>query len=64
MSTNDPYAPATVWDTYYASQVSVGEELNPQGWWVPSLLPFLVTTQVQQVLDVECGMGRDAVILA
>jgi hypothetical protein len=58
MSTNDPYAPATVWDTYYASQVSVGEELNPQGWWVSSLLPFLVTTQVQQVLDVGCGMGE------
>ncbi len=64
MSTNDPYAPATVWDTYHAAQVSVGEELNPQGWWVPSLWPFLGTHQVQQVLDVGCGTGGDAVTLA
>lgn len=64
MSTNDPYAPAIVWDTYYTAQVRVGEELNPQGWWVPGLLPFLGTHQVQQVLDVGCGMGGDAVTLA
>ena len=64
MSTNDPYAPVIVWDTYHTAQVTVGEELNPQGWWVPSLLPFLVTAQVQQVLDVGCGTGGDAVTLA
>ncbi len=64
MSTNHPYAPATVWDTYHAAQVTGDVELNPQGWWVPSLLPFLVTTQVQRVLDVGCGTRGDAVTLA
>src|SRR5205823_330008 len=61
---NHPYAPATVWDIYHTAQVTGDVELNPQGWWVPSLLPFLVTTQVQRVLDVGCGTGGDAVTLA
>jgi SAM-dependent methyltransferase len=64
MSTNDPYAPAIVWDTYHTAQITGGEGLNPQGWWVPGLLPFLATTQVQRVLDVGCGIGGDAVTLA
>lgn len=60
MRTNDLYAPATVWDSYHA----VGEELNPQGWWMPGLLPFLITAQTRKVLDVGCGTGGDAASLA
>jgi SAM-dependent methyltransferase len=62
--TNDPYAPVAVWDSYYAALASRGEELNPQGWWVPGLLPFLLTAQARRVLEVGCGMGGDAVRLA
>jgi SAM-dependent methyltransferase len=64
MSMNDPYAPVTVWDTYHAALVTEVEELNPQGWWVPGLLPFLLTAGAQSVLDVGCGTGGDAVSLA
>lgn len=60
MGTNDPYARATVWDSYHAA----GEELNPQGWWIPGLLPFLITAGARTMLDVGCGTGGDAVSLA
>lgn len=60
MDTNDPYASATVWDRSH----TVGRELNPQGWWVPGLVPFLMTAGARTVLDVGCGTGGDAVSLA
>lgn len=60
MRTNDPYAPATVWDRCH----SAGEELNPQGWWISGLLPFLITAGARTVLDVGCGTGGDALSLA
>src|SRR5260370_36368176 len=60
MRTNDPYAKAPVWDSYHA----MGEELNPQGWWVPNLLPFLTTAGARAVLDVGWGPGGYAVSLA
>lgn len=64
LQVNDPYAPAPVWNTYFGARASRGEELNPEGWWVPSLLPFLLSIQAKRVLDVGCGMGGDAVTLA
>jgi ubiquinone/menaquinone biosynthesis C-methylase UbiE len=60
MRANDPYAPAHVWDDYHAA----GEELNPQGWWLPGLLLFLTNAGARTVLDVGCGTGGDAVSLA
>jgi SAM-dependent methyltransferase len=60
MTTNDPYAKAAVWDTLHARD----KELNPQGWWVPGLLPFLTRTAARTVLDVGCGTGADAIALA
>ena len=61
---SDSYAPPLVWNTYFAAYASAGRELNPDGWWVPALLPFLHTAQANRVLDVGCGMGGDAVSLA
>jgi SAM-dependent methyltransferase len=61
---NDPYAPAQVWNTYFAAYASAGKELNPEGWWVPDFLPFLHAAHARHVLDVGCGMGGDAVSLA
>jgi ubiquinone/menaquinone biosynthesis C-methylase UbiE len=60
MRTDEPYAPATVWDSYHAGRA----ELNPQGWWVPGWLPFLTAAGSRTVLDVGCGSGADAVSLA
>ncbi len=60
MRTNDPYAPASVWDNCHTGR----EDLNPRGWWVPGLLPFLSAAGARNVLDVECGTGGDAVSLA
>jgi SAM-dependent methyltransferase len=60
VSTTDPYAPASVWDNKHGA----GEELNPQGWWMPTWLPVLVAARAQTVLDVGCGNGADAVSLA
>lgn len=60
MKTNDFYAKAAVWDTLHARD----KELNPQGWWVPGLLPFLTAAGARTVLDVGCGTGADAVNLA
>src|SRR5258708_35488170 len=56
MRTNDPYAKAPVWDSYHA----MGEELNPQGWWVPNLLPFRTAAGRGAVLEGGCGTGGDA----
>lgn len=64
LTMTDPYAPPLVWNTYFAARASEGDELNPQGWWVPDLLPFLQMAQAHDVLDVGCGMGGDAVSLA
>jgi SAM-dependent methyltransferase len=55
----DPYTPATVWDSCHT-----GDELNPHGWWIPGLLPFLLTAGAREVLDVGCGAGGDAANLA
>jgi SAM-dependent methyltransferase len=52
--------PATVWDSCHTA----GGELNPDGWWMPGLLPFLITAGARSVLDVGCDTGGDAVSLA
>ncbi len=54
MRTNDPYAQAAVWDTYHAGS----EELNPQGGWVPDLLPFLTTAGARTVLMWGVAQGE------
>jgi SAM-dependent methyltransferase len=64
MNVNDPYAPAPVWDRFFTALADEGKALNPEGWWVPDFLPFLRAAQVQRVLDVGCGTGGDAVLLA
>ncbi len=65
MATREPsYAPATVWDAYFQDRTAAGNELNPQGWWVPAFWPQLGAHQAQTLLDLGCGMGGDALSLA
>jgi ubiquinone/menaquinone biosynthesis C-methylase UbiE len=58
------YAPPTVWDGYYTTKADHNDDLNPNGMWAQAWLPLLAPYTLNRVLDLGCGTGGDALVLA
>lgn len=65
MTPNDSYyAPPAVWDDYYTHKAETNDDLNPEGWWAQAWLPLLEGYELKTLLDLGCGTGGDAIVLA
>src|SRR5258708_5346322 len=64
MGTPNTYAPATIWDTYFADKAQSGGDLNPDGWWAPNFVPYLEQNGVATLLELGCGTGGDSLAMA
>lgn len=64
MDAQHTYAPAAFWDAYFAADAAAGKDLNPDGWWAPSFVPYLDRYRVTTLLDLGCGTGGDSLFLA
>ena len=64
MNAQRTYAPAPFWDAYFAADAAAGKDLNPDGWWAPSFVPYLARYGVTTLLDLGCGTGGDSLVLA
>src|SRR5436309_7946359 len=64
MNAQHTYAPAPFWDAYFAGDAAAGTDLNPDGWWAPSFVPYLERYVVTTLLDLGCGTGSDCLFLA
>ena len=58
------YAPHGVWSSFHTSNDDDGDDLNAEGWWAQQLMPFFEHHAPQSVLDLGCGTGGDALVLA
>jgi SAM-dependent methyltransferase len=64
MTAPHTYAPAPFWDGYFAAEAAAGTDLNPDGWWAPSFVPYVARYGVTTLLDLGCGTGGDCLVLA
>jgi len=64
MTAQHTYAPAPFWDAYFAADATAGKDLNPDGWWAPSFVPYIARYGVTTLLDLGCGTGGDSLVLA
>jgi SAM-dependent methyltransferase len=64
VSGNDDYAGPLIWDKIFINHEQAGSELNPDGWWLPRYPTLFEQFRLDQVVDLGCGIGADAVALA
>jgi len=63
MTIDERYAAADVWDTKHRAILAVGD-LDRSSIWLDPFLPLMESQSCQDVLDLGCGTGYDALALA
>lgn len=59
-----PYAPASFWDSLFRQRRQTRRDLHPEGFWAAQWLALLDLLAGQSLLDLGCGTGGDALVLA